>query len=295
MASRLVLGSARYGMLSQFEVDRLLGTAQELGINKIDTAHRYEDSEKKIGISLRINKNFSVNTKACPYGPEFFTPSGIKLSVEESLRRLGIESLGTLFTHSIPANYLTIENIETMILLKKEGKIERIGFSGDGSDLGSAIDIGVFEDYQVTMNIIDQANSEGIRRVSDNVDVYFKLALAQGVWTSLEWKNRIKSNARIRILFNKPPVPESWADYCTRFNLLKSELKKGNFAKSFLRFALFSGSAQQFVILGTQSKQHLQDAVQIELDRQNLEVITISNYEDLYNRKSFSEWVSHAG
>ena len=77
MTSRLVLGAANYGRLTQAEVDKLLGTALELGINKIDTAHRYEDSEKKIGIALKVNKGFSVNTKACPYGPELFTPTGI--------------------------------------------------------------------------------------------------------------------------------------------------------------------------------------------------------------------------
>jgi aryl-alcohol dehydrogenase-like predicted oxidoreductase len=45
VTSRLVLGSANYGRLTQTEVDTLLRTALELGISKIDTAHRYEDSE----------------------------------------------------------------------------------------------------------------------------------------------------------------------------------------------------------------------------------------------------------
>lgn len=46
MTSRLVLGTANYGRLSQAEVDKLLGTALEMGIDKLDTAHRCEDSEK---------------------------------------------------------------------------------------------------------------------------------------------------------------------------------------------------------------------------------------------------------
>ena len=295
MTSRLVLGSANYGKLTQTEVDALLRTALELGISKIDTAHRYEDSEKKIGISLRGNNDFSINTKACPYGPEFFTPAGIRLSVEESLRRLGRESLGTLFAHSIPASYLNSENIETMILLKQEGKIERIGYSGDGSDLSLAIDIGVFDDFQVTMNIIDQSNSKEIKKISDSADVYFKLSMAQAVWTSLEWKARIKSQKRIRMFFNKPPVPESWSDYCARFNQMKSEINYGDYATSFLRFALFSGSAKQFVILGTKSPQHLREAVQTELDPLNPEVLEVSRYEDLYKIKSLPEWNAHAG
>lgn len=295
MTSRLVLGSANYGKLTQKEVDKLLGTALELGINKIDTAHRYEDSEKRIGVSLRGENFFSINTKACPYGPEFFTPAGIKSSVEESLRRLGRESLGTLFAHSIPATHLTYENIEALNLLKKEGKIERIGYSGDDRDLSSAIDIGVFDDYQVTMNILDQSNSKVVKKISENTDLYFKLSMAQAVWTSLEWKMRIKSNKRMRSLFNKPPVPESWSDYCARFNRMKSEITGGDFPTSFLRFALFSGSAKQFVIIGTKSQRHLREAVKVEQDSLNPAVLEVNNYEDLYMRKSSPGWNAHAG
>ena len=295
MTSRLVLGTANYGRLSQAEVDKLLGTALELGIDKLDTAHRYDDSEKKIGVSLRLNQGFTINTKACPYGPEFFTPTGIRFSIEESLRRLGVESIGTLFTHSIPPKFLTNENIETMFLLKKEGKIERIGFSGDNSDLTYAIDIGTFDDFQVTMNIIDQANLHQVRRVPETSNVYYKLSMAQAVWTSLKWKNRVKSNNRIRLLFKKPPVPASWSDYCERFNKMKPELNQEDFAATFLRFALFSGSAQQFVILGTTSKQHIQEAMMIESDQLHPEVVSIDQYENLYVRNSVPDWRAHAG
>ena len=295
MTSRLVLGAANYGRLTQAEVDKLLSTALELGIKKIDTAHRYEDSEKKIGIALKVNQGFTVNTKACPYGPELFTPAGIRSSVEESLKRLRIENLGTLFAHSIPAKFLTEENVETMVLLKKEGKIERIGFSGDGNDLSYAIDIDVFDDFQVTMNIIDQSNFGEIKRVSDNANVYFKLSMAQAVWRNLEWKNQIKTNKRIRSLFNKSPVSESWSDYYERFMRLRSEINGKDFAASFLRFALFLGSGDQFVILGTASQQHIKDAVRVEQDRLNPEALEVGKYQDLYQRKSFPEWSAHAG
>ena len=295
MTSRLVLGTANYGRLSQAEVDKLLGTALELGIDKLDTAHRYEDSEKKIGVSLRLNQGFTINTKACPYGPEFFTPTGIRFSIEESLRRLGVESIGTLFTHSIPPKFLTNENIETMFLLKKEGKIERIGFSGDNSDLTYAIDIGTFDDFQVTMNIIDQANLHQVRRVPETSNVYYKLSMAQANWTCLEWKNRVKSNKRIREILKKPPVSDSWADYRARFNRLLPELNQDDFPPMFLRFALFSGSKNQFVILGSSNPQHIREASSIEQDRLNPEVLTISKYEDLYAKLSFPEWSAHVG
>lgn len=295
MTSRLVLGTANYGRLTQAKVDRLLGTALELGLNKIDTAHRYEDSEKKLGVFLKTHNNFSINTKACPQGPENFTPAGIRLSVEESLSRLRVESLGTLFVHSLPSRYLTSENIETMMSLKKEGKIRRIGYSGDGTDLSCAIDIAVFNDFQVTMNIIDQSNSKEINRVSDGTDVYFKLIMAQAIWKSLEWKMRMKSHNGVRLLFSKSPVSESWLDYCSRFNRMRSEIRGGDFAVSFLRFALFSGSGNQFAILGTNNQEHIREAVQIEADRLNPEVLNIGRYSELYARKSLPGWGAHIG
>ena len=295
MTSRLVLGAAAFGKLTQYEVNTLIGTAQECGITRIDTAHGYEKSEEKIGIFLKKNNTFQINTKVGLPDPSVFTPKGIKISVENSLRRLGIERIGTLFVHSLEAEYLTDENITAMMTIKKQGKIQRIGYAGDGDNLGSAVAIAAFDDFMATYNIIDQANSNKIKKASSKSDIYYKLALGQAVWTSLEWKRRLKSRKLMRFLFNKPPVPESWADYCVRFNIFKSEMDNRDFAASFLRFALYSGSANQFVILGTNSDIHIRNAVDIERDRLNPEVLEIERYEDLWARKSSQEWEAHNG
>ena len=295
MASRLVLGAANYGKLNQIEVDTLLGNAFELGINRIDTAHGYEGSEERIGVFLKTNKDYEVNTKVGLPNPQVFTPTGIKLSVEESLKRLGIESLGTLFVHSLPANYLTEENIGAMISLKAEGKVKRIGYAGDGDNLSSAVGILSLDDFIATFSIIDQSNSVEIKKASSKSDIYFKLAMGQAVWTSLEWRRRLKSHNLIRILFNKPPVPASWADYCMRFNNFKSEIDDHDFAAAFLRFALFSGTSKQLVILGTNSPQHLWDSIETESKGLDSCEMEISRYEELWLRKSDPEWNAHVG
>ena len=97
MNSRLVLGAANYGRMTQREVNQLLETALTCGISRVDTAHGYEESEERIGNFLRSGIHFDINTKVGLPNPEVFTPSGIKLSVEESLKRLGIESLRNAF------------------------------------------------------------------------------------------------------------------------------------------------------------------------------------------------------
>ncbi|MDO8646050.1 MAG: aldo/keto reductase [Candidatus Planktophila sp.] len=295
MTSRLVLGAANYGKLTQIEVNKLLGTSFEQGINRIDTAHGYEGSEEKIGVFLKTNKDYQVNTKVGLPDPVVFTPSGIKLSIEESLKRLDLESLGTLFVHSLPAKHLTDENIAAMISLKTEGKIKRIGYAGDGDNLRSAVGIAAFDDFLATFNIIDQSNSKEIKKASEKSEIYYKLVMGQAVWTSLEWKRRVKSHKLMRFLFNKPPVPETWADYCARFNSLKSEIDNRDFATAFLKFALFSGSSRQLVVLGTNSPKHIQDAIKVESEQLDAESIEITRYEDLWLKKSSPGWKAHVG
>lgn len=295
MTSRLVLGAATFGKLTQSEVNNLIGTAQECGITRIDTAYGYERSEEMIGQFLKSNANLQINTKVGLPNRTAFTPNGIRLSVEESLRRLGVEKIATLFVHSLEAEYLTDENITAMVTLKEQGKVMRIGYAGDGDDLGSAVGNAAFDDFIATFNIIDQSNFRVIKKVTNRSNIYYKLAMGQAVWTSLEWNRRIKSHKLMRFLFNKPPVPESWSDYCARFNSFKSEMDSKDFARAFLRFALFSGSSKQLVILGTNSPKHIQDAIKVESEQVNTDSIGIARYEDLWLRKSSPEWKAHVG
>jgi aryl-alcohol dehydrogenase-like predicted oxidoreductase len=295
MTSRLVLGAATYGRMSQNEVNALLGAALESGITKLDTAHGYEGSERRIGFFLKNHSQFEVNTKAGLPDQAQFTPKGIRLSVEESLRRLGVESLNTLFVHSLDSAYLSERNIDAMLLLKREGKIQRIGYAGDNENLSTAVGIPAFDDFMATFNIIDQSNGELIKSVQSNSEIYYKLALGQAVWTKLELRRRIKSNKAVRFLFRKPPEPESWIDYCARFSKFQADIVSEDFAATFLRFALFSGTANQRVILGTHSSRHIRFAAQIEQDRLNPEALTTAHYEDLWSAKSSPEWRAHTG
>jgi aryl-alcohol dehydrogenase-like predicted oxidoreductase len=293
--SRLVLGTANYGKLSQGEVNKLLGTANELGINRIDTAYGYENSEYRIGRFLKSNKDFEVNTKVGLPNPNVFTPSGIRLTLETSLKRLGLDCLGTLFVHSLPAIYLTHENISAMVKLKTEGKIKRIGYAGDGNSLGTAVSISEIDDFMATFNIIDQSNLREIRRLSSTSEIYYKLVMAQAIWTSLKLERRLKGNKFVRLLFNKPPEPETWIDYCSRFRLFRSEFDGEDFAKIFLRYALFSGSAKQYVVLGTVNCQHIRNAVEIEQEPVDSKSIHVTKYESIWARKSLPTWEAHNG
>ena len=134
-----------------------------------------------------------------------------------------------------------------------------------------------------------------INKASDKSDIYYKLAMGQAVWTSLELKRRLKSHKLMRFLFNKPPVPESWVDYCFRFKQFRSGFDNEDFAAAFLKFALFSGSAKQYVVLGTQNEQHIREALKIEQEPVDSGAIQIIKYEDLWANRSSPSWNAHNG
>ena len=182
-----------------------------------------------------------------------------------------------------------------MKILREQGKVTKIGYAGDGSNLRAAIGIPSFDDFMATFNIIDQSNSENIRLIAPTCDVYFKLAMGQAVWTSLGWKRRLKSSKTLRTVFRKPPEPDSWIDYCLRFAQFKPNMGTKNFPKSFLNFALHSGTSKQHVILGTHNYKHILEAVEIEQEGLSEYDSEVTKYENLWLLNSSPSWKAHSG
>ncbi len=289
--SRLVLGGASLGKLRTPDAEILLATAEDVGITRIDTAPGYGDSENTIGKILKGRGAFSVNTKVGLPGSKEFNPYEIARSVDESLRKLRVESIGTLFVHTLSKELLTDENIDAMMKLKVLGKVQRIGYSGDGEDLKGAVIKSTFDDFMLTYNIIDQSNSQAIAGIRDARRIYLKVSMAQAIWTSHELKNRLSSIRTVRKLFRKAPLPEAWIDYKMRFSKFKSSILSKRYSEEFLRFALDSNGGKQFVVLGTNSPQHILDAALISTSESNL--AGLEHYLSLWHKLSSPTWLPH--
>lgn len=96
-ASLLGLGGVCYNFLDDEAAAAVVHRALELGINVIDTAHSYNDSERKIGLALQGRRQeVFLNTKS---GSR--TYDGLKAEFEESLRRLRTDWVDLLFVHGI--------------------------------------------------------------------------------------------------------------------------------------------------------------------------------------------------
>ena len=113
----------------------------------IDTSNEYGggDSEKRIGQAIRDNggvpEGFVVATKVDPVpGTTDFSGDRVRRSVEESLERLGLDTLPLVYLHD-PEKISFEEGVapggplEALIALRDEGVIDHLGVAGGPIDL----------------------------------------------------------------------------------------------------------------------------------------------------------------
>lgn len=125
------------------ETRRIMERAMELGVNAIDTAPAYADSEATVGQALNGNEGPLIITTKLGGRPQPFNPQDINAlreSVDESLRLLGREQIDILMIHEPdrPQQYpwwtsydpLDGPALELMEELKASGKIKHTGLAG---------------------------------------------------------------------------------------------------------------------------------------------------------------------
>jgi len=115
----------------------ILESAIENGINFIDTADVYNGgmSEKSIGTFLKKQTGRIVVATKCgrqisPHTNEGYTPEALTKYVEDSLKRMNLETLDLIQLHCPPTQvYYRPEIFETFDRLKEQGKILNLGVS----------------------------------------------------------------------------------------------------------------------------------------------------------------------
>lgn len=111
----------------------LLRRAVELGVNFIDTAHRYGSgaSETGIGSALSPFKPGLVVASKCgfDYDGEAGSPAALRNDLEESLRRLKTDCIDLYQLHRVDPNVSLEESVAALKAFQDEGKIRHIGLS----------------------------------------------------------------------------------------------------------------------------------------------------------------------
>jgi hypothetical protein len=162
-ASVLGFGGSEIGYqrVSGRTVAKLLGSALDAGLNVVDTAECYDDSEVLIGKALGARRrDYYLFTKcghAGGWGRADWRPDGLLKSIERSLKRLETDYLDLIQLHSCSLAELKKGDVITALERARErGWTRYIGYSGDGAAARYAVECGRFDTLQTSVSIADQ-------------------------------------------------------------------------------------------------------------------------------------------
>jgi aryl-alcohol dehydrogenase-like predicted oxidoreductase len=176
-STRIIFGAAALGGMKQDKADGVLEVLLEYGINHIDTAASYGESELRIGPWMREHrKRFFLATKT---GDR--TYQGARDSLHRSLERLRVDQLDLIQMHNLVAEneWATAMGnggaLEALVEARTQGLVRFIGVTGHGSQVAAmhrrslerfAFDSVLFP-YNFTMLNIDQyaADAEALLKV----------------------------------------------------------------------------------------------------------------------------------
>jgi aryl-alcohol dehydrogenase-like predicted oxidoreductase len=201
--SLLSIGGLYTSSLAGGEVEtrRIMRRALELGVNAIDTAPAYADSEATVGQAIQgIDSPLIITTKLGgrpqPFNPQ--DANALRESVDESLRLLGRDQVELLMIHEPdrPQQYpwwtsydpLDGPAFEVMDELKAAGKIRFIGLAGTTvTEMSALVTSGKFDVVLTAFNynaLFREAESTVIAAAKANdMGIVMASSLGQGFLT----------------------------------------------------------------------------------------------------------------
>ena len=150
-----------YGRTAQDIVDKLLNSALDQGLDAIDTAECYAESEVQIGNAVaNRRKDYYLFTKVghwAPEGLDGWSAKGVTASIERSLKRLKTDYVDLVHLHSCGLDVLEKgEALAALEKAKEAGKTRYIGYSGDSQAALYAVKTGKFDTLMTSISFVDQ-------------------------------------------------------------------------------------------------------------------------------------------
>jgi len=181
--SAISLGAARGADDQPSQFIDVVHAALDAGVNLIDTAESYGESEMVLGEALRTHHHDDNNAILCtkyrPYDSHaadakwIGSSTALKASVDASLQRLGRDHLDILLGHGIRSldtlqRFTDDGCLDAMRELQTAGKVRHIGLSelseadGRHAILRKAIPTGAFDVVMLTLNLLLQTAADSV-------------------------------------------------------------------------------------------------------------------------------------
>lgn len=186
------LGGSEWGELDEATAQQILDVSYDQGVTFYDTADIYGHgrSERLIGQFLKrrglVGKVFVATKLGRRLGyPDDYSQALFEQCVDESLERLGVETLDLIQTHCIPHEWMKRDEVWGWLEdLKGKGKIQRYGASVETMDeaLTCMGKPGV-QSLQIIFNVFRQKPMEAVlpKAKEQGVAIIVRLPLASGL------------------------------------------------------------------------------------------------------------------
>jgi aryl-alcohol dehydrogenase-like predicted oxidoreductase len=197
-AMKLGLGTVQFGMdygisnsrgrIPEPEAAEILDLASRSGVQVLDTAQVYGDSEAVLGRTLPAQHDFRIVTKAAPIaGQKNQAAMTLREEFQKSLQRLRQKSIYALLCHDAAQLLGPSGSVlwREMTALRNEGLVQKIGASvytrSEISQLLAAFEI---EIVQLPFNLLDQRPRTGGELVElkrRGVEIHTRSTFLQGI------------------------------------------------------------------------------------------------------------------
>jgi aryl-alcohol dehydrogenase-like predicted oxidoreductase len=215
-SSRVIFGAAALGGMSQERTDALLPLLREYGVNHIDTAASYGDSELRLRPWMAKHRSeFFLATKT---GER--TGDAARAELERSLERLGVDQIDLIQLHNLvePDEWDVAHGpggvVAAMAKARDEGLVRFIGVTGHGTRIAGrhleSLDQFPFDsvllplNYMMLANDAYRADAEALldRCAADGVAVQTIKSIARRRWTDdatphFSWYEPLEDEAAI--------------------------------------------------------------------------------------------------
>jgi aryl-alcohol dehydrogenase-like predicted oxidoreductase len=248
-----------FGRPTEAEAIRLVHTALDNGMNLIDTARVYGESEAVLGQALHGRRGaVVVATKVRTQRDDGTTPTGDQLrqhmleSLETSLRLLQTDYVDIWQVHNVDAALLAQRELlaEVFADARSSGKARAIGGSTYGVAMPmAAIESDLFDMLQVTYSVLDQRMSDQVlpTAAEHDIGIVVRSILLKGALTA-----------------RGDYLPEHLAELRERSRLFRELVADSDLDISPVQVAVAFGLAHPHihsVLVGVRSEQELREAL----------------------------------
>ena len=161
--TRLGFGAAHRRAMTDQEMDAQLNAVLDAGINFVDTANDYGNSEEMIGRFLRHRRDEYVLATKCGCHPDghIWTGENLFRGLHESLERMRVDYVDVMQLHNpTVAECEQGELVDALQDMRAQGKVRWIGMSTTLPHLPTYLDWDVFDVYQIPYSALERDHED---------------------------------------------------------------------------------------------------------------------------------------